>query len=481
MAAMGSAVEKRDEHEMSTHQRGLVDTCLEEGQFESAIALLEQLRSPSYKPTTSHIRQLLYIALQPEHPPSVHEIVVADVLPSPRRAALKKRVPYGAAVLAARRLLNSFAITNSPEAIAAALPSYDDPKKDESATQAGDDDSLESVIGLQSMCISRAESCWTILAPGFTQQGHTLSASVNNGKQRSHSLDEDYSTNCIENMIVGDDAWSTLDWLILLFEQDETSAHSRASGRFSNLLVKQIPPPRNGTGPRWDIGIPLHIIFYCMEQSDFRRQMLGSRLMTLLINISATSYLDLSMFVGSLYSHLTAAGLKNLPALLSTLAPSPAALKFKIMLCRKLLGDVGRAEVQDGQTRIHARARALRAIRAEESLSLQLDETSASAQTAKSTMPSGVEIIRCLETSTLRSFIPVTQSILLMVKFELISSYGILQSEMPIADRDSDWMSILRDGKAKQLIDAVFNDNSDNSDNRIFREVLQNTMHTWFS
>lgn len=52
---MGSTAEKLDgaiEHEMSAHQRGLVDTCLEEGQFESAIALLEQLRSPSYKPTT---------------------------------------------------------------------------------------------------------------------------------------------------------------------------------------------------------------------------------------------------------------------------------------------------------------------------------------------------------------------------------------------------------------------------------------------
>lgn len=57
--------------------------------------------------------------------------------------------------------------------------------------------------------------------------------------------------------------------------------HIIYTGRFSNLLVQQIPPPRNGTGPRWDTGIPLHIIFYCMEQTDFRRQMLGSRLMTL--------------------------------------------------------------------------------------------------------------------------------------------------------------------------------------------------------
>ncbi|KAG6900499.1 hypothetical protein C0993_009809 [Termitomyces sp. T159_Od127] len=280
---MGSTIEKRDgviEFEMSAHQRGLVDTCLEEGQFESAIALLEQLRSPTYKPTTSHIRQLLYIALQPEHPPSVHELVVADVLPSPSKATVKKRIPSGGAVLAARRLLNSFAITNAPEAIAAALPSYDR-RRDMSVTQAGDDGSLESVIGPQSMCISRAESCWSILAQGFTQRGQTCSVSSNNEKERSYILDEDDSPNDLESMVVGDNAWPILDWLLLLFEQDEMLAHSHASGRFSNLLVRQIPPPRNGMGPRWDTRIPLHIIFYCMEQADFRRQMLGSRLMTL--------------------------------------------------------------------------------------------------------------------------------------------------------------------------------------------------------
>lgn len=41
----------RAEREMSRHQRGLVDTCFEEGQYESAIAVLDQLRSPIYKPS----------------------------------------------------------------------------------------------------------------------------------------------------------------------------------------------------------------------------------------------------------------------------------------------------------------------------------------------------------------------------------------------------------------------------------------------
>lgn len=39
-----------EEREMTIHQRGLVDTCFEEGQYESGIALLDQLRSSSFKP-----------------------------------------------------------------------------------------------------------------------------------------------------------------------------------------------------------------------------------------------------------------------------------------------------------------------------------------------------------------------------------------------------------------------------------------------
>jgi hypothetical protein len=40
-----------EEQEMSRHQRGLVDTCFEEGQYESGISVLEQLRSPQFKPS----------------------------------------------------------------------------------------------------------------------------------------------------------------------------------------------------------------------------------------------------------------------------------------------------------------------------------------------------------------------------------------------------------------------------------------------
>jgi hypothetical protein len=42
---------RRIESEMNQHQRNLVDLCLEEGQYESAIDVLGQLRSPHLKPS----------------------------------------------------------------------------------------------------------------------------------------------------------------------------------------------------------------------------------------------------------------------------------------------------------------------------------------------------------------------------------------------------------------------------------------------
>jgi pentatricopeptide repeat protein len=39
------------EHEMSLHQRGMVNQCFEEGQYDAGIAVLDQLRSSKYKPS----------------------------------------------------------------------------------------------------------------------------------------------------------------------------------------------------------------------------------------------------------------------------------------------------------------------------------------------------------------------------------------------------------------------------------------------
>lgn len=52
-------------------------------------------------------------------------------------------------------------------------------------------------------------------------------------------------------------------------------------GRFSLLLLSQIPPPRGGAGPRWDAGAPLDIVFHSVGQEDSELRKMAGRLLTL--------------------------------------------------------------------------------------------------------------------------------------------------------------------------------------------------------
>ncbi|GLB37638.1 hypothetical protein LshimejAT787_0406890 [Lyophyllum shimeji] len=446
---------------------------------------MEQLRSSNCKPAVSHLRQLIYIALQPEHPPAVNEMVYTDVPSSPGKAAMKMRIPSGPAVLAARRLLRSFVITNAPETIARALPSCGDPRQDRSTPP--DDGSLESVIGPQSMCIPNAKNCWSILAHGFTRRGQNLTLTPGESKKRTHNPDEDEDSldgHTVENAVVGPDAWSVLDWLILLFEQDEMLADACGSGRFSNLLLQQIPYPRSGIGPRWDAETPLRIVFFCLEQADTRRQILGSRLMALLINLSSTAHLDLPIFVASVYGRLTATALEGLPALFSNLSRSPTVHKFKILLCQKFLTDPSHDQTADARPKAHARVqpRALRQARTESSATQnpksQLARPGASVQSPINPLPGYTEIRRLMETKPSPSAI-VSTSLLLRIKFELLNSYGMLQSQTPLTEKDTEWLASLHDGRMIEILDLAFGRADEGGEGGMLRETIQSIRSAW--
>jgi len=332
---MAWTIEHRDgtvEREMSAHQRGLVDTCLEEGQFESAITLMEQLRSPSYKPplyvpsipisrrpfqavllihlrVRSHLRQLVYIALQPTtpSPPLTGQSRGGGDPPpsSPGKVSLKNRsrVPSKTAVEAGQRLLISYALTNNPETVAAALPSCDEWRNGDGGM---DKDLVESIIGKETMCVQRAKSCWKLLTEGYTARGSgrgNVLGSPGKGKGKDRAVydsdEEDMGHfDEEEDAVVGEDAWPVLEWLLVLFEQDELLTVGRGLGeyslrrvislsltatkeRYSNILLQQIPSPRSGSGKKWDTEDPLRIVFYCLEQTHLNRRMMGSRLMSM--------------------------------------------------------------------------------------------------------------------------------------------------------------------------------------------------------
>ncbi|KAH9949562.1 hypothetical protein B0H21DRAFT_727424 [Amylocystis lapponica] len=220
------------EREMNVHQRSLVDTCFEEEQYEAGIAVLDQLRSPKYKPFPAHIRQLIYIALYPppdleeERQPAIFRLEPGSPSKAFARQQATSHAPPPAAVQSALRLLTAFVHTNSPEAISRALPSYPEPG---AAADTGMDDE-DSFIAKQAVRIKSARSVWEVLREGFVQRAHGA-ASVPAGKRKGRRpvVDEDdgFGADVDGPSAVGPYAWPVLDWFVTLLERDEQMAERR--------------------------------------------------------------------------------------------------------------------------------------------------------------------------------------------------------------------------------------------------------------
>ena len=68
--------------------------------------------------------------------------------------------------------------------------------------------------------------------------------------------------------------------------------------RHSPILLSQIPPPRGGSGARWEADAPLDVVFYCLEQTHPKRRTMGARLMTLVNNMFSDGFTYSDCFVG---------------------------------------------------------------------------------------------------------------------------------------------------------------------------------------
>lgn len=322
----------RDEREMTIHQRGLVDTCFEEGLYDSGIAVLDQLRSPSFKPPaqvssntilvpdliafySDHIRQLLYIALFPPPPATGDQITHLEQIPpspikgSPTRqkptiakASLSPSVTHSAL---AQRLLFSFLATNSPRSLFRALPRYplDDPADNDLPPALNDNSHGEdSLISRESLCIKDCKHCWAILKDGFVQRKKFFPPDTSKKRGRAaydvQDVVLDQGQGSGTQAVVAEHAWPVLEWLLSLFEKDECLNSHKSLGKvrlldrvrnnrylilekFSLLLLSQIPPPRGSSGPRWEASAPLDIIFYAVRQDDGERRDMATRLLTL--------------------------------------------------------------------------------------------------------------------------------------------------------------------------------------------------------
>lgn len=184
-----------------------------------------------------HVRQLLYISLHsaatPSYSPAAAEKFGGEPFsPSkPSKSSKSAATLDSVVVLSARRLLMSFAITNTPESLARALPGYRDPVNNASFF---DEDFKDCPIAQEAMCIKDARTCWEILADDFVKRRSQLFSPSKSKALKRRSV---YKTDCEfigvspsgDRRVVGEDAWPILDWLLILFERDEVMTQANGS------------------------------------------------------------------------------------------------------------------------------------------------------------------------------------------------------------------------------------------------------------
>lgn len=372
---------------------------------------------------------------------------------------------------AAQRLLLSFVRTNTPASLFQALPQ---PRRSNELPFEGDDH--DSVVAKESLCIKDAKHCWAILKEGFVPRIRVSQPSLLAGKKKRGKLiadTEEYVEENRSNSVlapVAEYAWLVLLWLVELFRRDESLTSGDGSVKHSPLLLLQIPPPRSGTGLRWEADAPLDIVFYCVSQSQPQRRQLGFELMALLIGISLTAEFDFNMFLEQVTSRLHSASPEIVQTFLSGFHLSQSSQLFKLALCRKFLSDESGGR-KPSSRRPKPQARAVRAARGtalvrEENLS---SSSAASFSASKISMPPTSDIIHLLTGSDGR-----TSPAILTVKKELLISYAYLQQ---IAERrDAEWQQIATDGRLEAQVNSVFGGESYAQQDR---DALINLVRVW--
>jgi hypothetical protein len=182
---------------------------------------------------SSHIRQLLYMALYPNSSPKSEDGKLGrrnsdpgsprKIIPAKQHRTEQLLSP--ATSESARRLLMSFVNTNSPEALFCGLPSYT--PRQEGASAPADIDDEDSYIAKESVCIRESKNCWTILKGGFIRAAPSPPPSPKKkarNRRAEPAGDTQFSTDVAAQdtpRVVADSAWPVLDWFVTLFEHDE--------------------------------------------------------------------------------------------------------------------------------------------------------------------------------------------------------------------------------------------------------------------
>lgn len=144
-----------------------------------------------------------------------------------RQQSKSPLIPSAQATEAALRLLTSFALTNRPSSLARALPeSVNISEWHQRQMKIEESEEQDSFIAQESMRIKGAKDVWALLKGGAVQRKAVLPMTPKRkGSKRRSELDhnqEDLPLDVENSATVGENAWPILDWLLMLFEKDET-------------------------------------------------------------------------------------------------------------------------------------------------------------------------------------------------------------------------------------------------------------------
>ncbi|KAF4567587.1 hypothetical protein EYR40_006588 [Pleurotus pulmonarius] len=430
--------------EMLPHQRALIDTSFEEGQYESGLIAFDQLRvAAKCYPSPALVSQVLYLALYT--PPPNEQKVTEPGSPS-KMASRQQRLahmPTQAASFAAQRLLMSLITSTPPDILLRGLPSYSAP----GATVLNEE--ADSYVAKEARCIRQAKDCWSILKEGFIHEA--TAPPITTRWQRRGSRDDLDAAHAQPPLIVAENAWPVLEWLIRLFQEDEL----RHSG-YSPLLLSEIPLPRDNTGARWETDAALDIVFYSLSQTSERRRHCGIQLLTMLIRLWAARHLDTHMFIASVYKRVSTCQEVQLLALLDNLGAVPSTMEFRIIICQKLLSDMSLESSSRGRPRPQARTQP-RAVRGAQSSQTIIDAPSTPVAGPSSNIsPSGSMpfILQLLRDESYTTTEERPKSLIAHVKFHLLMAYGAYQYGLKPADVS--WAQALRSGEILDAINNVF-------------------------
>ncbi|KXN91068.1 hypothetical protein AN958_03135 [Leucoagaricus sp. SymC.cos] len=335
-------VNLRNRWETNSHLRGLVDNSFDEGHYETAIMTLDQLRASGFNPWPPHLRQLIYISLQTTDESRGKDGLDTPTINSSPSKIVKQQLKISLnpipprAVVNARRLLMAYLHTSAPSLLSRALPRRKSPMF---ATGQNEGD---SPFARRAAYILQFRDCWELLCTDLTSRQSAVPPTPGiKPRTRNHSQRIGYDkldASCAEAnvpQVITENAWPLLEWLVSLFEHDESM--STPIARHSPLLADQL---LDNDG-KAHLEAPVSIIMHCLKQNQLQRQRVAGRLLSLLVNLTIITELDLNALAVVIYTRVPSS--IQLSQLLSQIGHSTTiqALKFRIGLCQMLIGGQG--------------------------------------------------------------------------------------------------------------------------------------------